>query len=96
MVVTACICLVTLQAQLPVGYKGKLEVWIKLQAGESEQFVVLIKVLETWAVFHIQTLYRCQSLWWQGDQVKLINRLLILMAQWVGVCLKIQKQFLLF
>lgn len=71
-----------------MGYKGKLEVWIKLQAGESEQFVVLIKVLETWAVFHIQTLHRCQSLWWQTHEVRLINRLLILMADQVGVCLK--------
>ena len=92
MAVTACIYLVTLQDHLPVGYK----VWINLQAGEREQFVVLIKVLETWAAFHIQTLHRCQSLWWQTHQVKLINRLLILMADQVGVCLKIQTQLLLF
>lgn len=68
MVVTACICLVTLKAHLPVDYKGKLEVWIKLQAVESAQFVFLRKVLETWAVFHIQTLHRCLSLWWQTHQ----------------------------
>lgn len=69
MVVTACICPVTLKAHLPVGYKGKLEVWIKLQAVESAEFVFLRKVLETWAVFHSWTLHRYQSLWWQTHQV---------------------------
>lgn len=96
MLVTACICLATLQAHLPVGYKGKLEVWINLQAGEREQFVVLLKVLETWAVFHLQTLHRSQSLWWQTLQVRLINRLFILMADQIGACLQIEKHFLLF
>lgn len=63
MVVAACICVVTPQDHLLLGCKGKLEGWVKLQAGECEPFVVLIKALETWAAFHIQTLHRCQSLW---------------------------------
>lgn len=63
MVVTAHTGVATPRAHLPVGCKGKLEGWVKLQAGEYEPFVVLIKALETRAAFHTQTLHRCQSLW---------------------------------
>lgn len=63
MVVTARVRVVTPQTHCPVGCKGKLEGWVKLLAGGCELFVVLIKALETWAAFHIQTLHRCQSLW---------------------------------